>query len=164
MAGGWWWSPSLPCSCWQPLDWRWPSSSHVSHCWILIAVPICACLQTENIKNRDFNNTLLRSVPLSCFHPVSLFSFSDLEIKGQAVEDQLLPTSPPDLLSAGEGASHISPTISANRSSQLDSTATPLPTRIPPSETRKRFKPNGNVYCSLIYKTCKLNLISILTQ
>uniref|UniRef100_UPI0037E7224E membrane frizzled-related protein n=1 Tax=Semicossyphus pulcher TaxID=241346 RepID=UPI0037E7224E len=57
------------------------------------------------------------------------------QIKGQEVEDQMLSTSPPDLLSAGDGASHTLPTISANRS-QLDSTASPPPARIPPSETR----------------------------
>lgn len=75
---------------------------------------------------------------------VSILSVSvtDSEIKGQAVEDQLLSTNPPDLLSAGDGASHTLPTIPANRS-QLNSTAAPQPARIPPSETRKRFKQNG---------------------
>lgn len=83
---------------------------------------------------------------LSCkFHPVSLFSAHGLEIKGQAVEEQLLSTSPPDLLSAGNGVSHTLPTISANRS-QLDSTTAPQPARSPPSETRKRYRPNGHLY------------------
>lgn len=85
-----------------------------------------------------------------CFQPVSLFSVPDLEIKGQAVEDQLLTTSPPDLLSAGDGASHTLPTISANRG-QLDTTAAPEPARIPPSETRKPFKQNGRLYCTSCY-------------
>ncbi|XP_070686009.1 membrane frizzled-related protein [Pempheris klunzingeri] len=53
------------------------------------------------------------------------------QIKGLAVEDQLLSTSPPHLLSAGD----VSPTTSAN-TSQLDSTAVPQPAKIPPSETR----------------------------
>ncbi|XP_070827260.1 membrane frizzled-related protein [Chaetodon trifascialis] len=57
------------------------------------------------------------------------------QIKGQAVDDQLLLTSPPDLLTAEDGASHTLPTISANRN-QLHSTTAPQPARIPPSETR----------------------------
>ncbi|XP_032366835.1 membrane frizzled-related protein [Etheostoma spectabile] len=57
------------------------------------------------------------------------------QIKGQAVEDQLLSTSPPDQLNAGDGGSHNLSTISANRSQQ-ESTSAPQPTRIPPSETR----------------------------
>ncbi|XP_028429807.1 membrane frizzled-related protein [Perca flavescens] len=57
------------------------------------------------------------------------------QIKGQAVEDQLLPTSPPDRLNAGDGDSHTLPTNSTNRSQQ-ESTSAPQPTRIPPSETR----------------------------
>uniref|UniRef100_A0A671TG82 Membrane frizzled-related protein n=1 Tax=Sparus aurata TaxID=8175 RepID=A0A671TG82_SPAAU len=62
-------------------------------------------------------------------------SVPDSEIKSQAVEHQLLSTNPPDLLSAGDGASPTLPTIPANRS-HLDSTAAPQPARIPPSETR----------------------------
>ncbi|XP_040901834.1 membrane frizzled-related protein [Toxotes jaculatrix] len=57
------------------------------------------------------------------------------QIKGQAVEDQLLSTSLPDLLSAGVGETHTLPTIPSN-GSQGDSTAAPQPTRIPMSETR----------------------------
>ncbi|XP_045930069.1 membrane frizzled-related protein [Micropterus dolomieu] len=57
------------------------------------------------------------------------------QIKGQAVEDQLVSTSPADLPSTGDGASHTLPTTSANRS-QVDSTAALQTTRISPSETR----------------------------
>ncbi|KAF1393757.1 hypothetical protein PFLUV_G00019330 [Perca fluviatilis] len=57
------------------------------------------------------------------------------QIKGQAVEDQLLATSPPDRLNAEDGGSHTLPTNSANRSQQ-ESTSAPQPTRIPPYETR----------------------------
>ncbi|TKS81365.1 Membrane frizzled-related protein [Collichthys lucidus] len=66
---------------------------------------------------------------------LTLFLVPDLEIKGQAVEDQLLSTSAPDLLNVGDGASHTLPTMSANRS-QVDITAAPQPARIPPAETR----------------------------
>ncbi|KAM7413559.1 hypothetical protein PAMA_020774 [Pampus argenteus] len=57
------------------------------------------------------------------------------QIKGQTVEEQLLSTSPPDLHSAGVGASHTLPTIPANRGQQ-NSSASPQPARITPSETR----------------------------
>ncbi|XP_023256316.1 membrane frizzled-related protein [Seriola lalandi dorsalis] len=57
------------------------------------------------------------------------------QIKDQAVEDQVLSTGPPDILSAGNGESHILPTIPSNRS-QRDSTAAPQPTRAPLFETR----------------------------
>ncbi|XP_029301614.1 LOW QUALITY PROTEIN: membrane frizzled-related protein [Cottoperca gobio] len=57
------------------------------------------------------------------------------QIKGQAVENQLLSTSAPDRLNAGDGASPTLPTISANRSQQ-ESTIAPQLAMIPPSETR----------------------------
>ncbi|KAM6987630.1 membrane frizzled-related protein [Tautogolabrus adspersus] len=56
------------------------------------------------------------------------------QIKGQEVEDQMLSTIPPDLQSAGHGASTL-PTVPANRS-QMDITASPQPARIPASEKR----------------------------
>uniref|UniRef100_UPI003AAF9D20 membrane frizzled-related protein n=1 Tax=Centroberyx gerrardi TaxID=166262 RepID=UPI003AAF9D20 len=57
------------------------------------------------------------------------------QMKGQAVDGQLLSTNPPDLLSSGDGVSHSLPTIPGNRG-QRDSTAAPQPARFPPSETR----------------------------
>ncbi|XP_072249052.1 membrane frizzled-related protein isoform X2 [Leuresthes tenuis] len=56
------------------------------------------------------------------------------QIKGQAVEGQLLPTGTPDLQNAGNEASHTLPTVPANRS-EIDSTGTPQPANNPPSET-----------------------------
>lgn len=76
---------------------------------------------------------------MSCLHHLFLFSVLNIELKGQAVDDQLSSTSPPDLLNAGHGVSHLLPTIPAN-TSQQDSTAAPQPVRIPPSKTRKAFK------------------------
>lgn len=58
-------------------------------------------------------------------------------MKGQEVEDQLLSTHPPDMVSAGDGASQTLPAVSANRS-ELESTAAAQPPKIPPSEMRKR--------------------------
>ncbi|KAF7654159.1 hypothetical protein LDENG_00073270 [Lucifuga dentata] len=57
------------------------------------------------------------------------------QIKGQAAEEQLLSTSPPDLLTTGDGVSHNLPTVPANQN-QLESTKDPQPVRFPPSETR----------------------------
>ncbi|XP_047450766.1 membrane frizzled-related protein [Mugil cephalus] len=56
------------------------------------------------------------------------------QIKGQAVEDQMLSTSNPDAQSAGDGTSHALPTVSTN-GGQEDITAAPQPARIPPSDT-----------------------------
>lgn len=62
---------------------------------------------------------------------------SDVEIKGQETEDQLLSTRSPDLLSTVDAVSQIPPTLSANRG-QVESTASPQPAKIPPpSATRK---------------------------
>lgn len=66
-----------------------------------------------------------------------VFLRPDLEMKGQEVEDQLLSTHPPDMVSAGDGASQTLPAVSANRS-ELESTAAAQPPKIPPSEMRKR--------------------------
>ncbi|XP_041661721.1 membrane frizzled-related protein [Cheilinus undulatus] len=57
------------------------------------------------------------------------------QIKGQEVEDQVTSTSSPNVLSTGDRAPVTSPTIPANRS-QMDSTASPQPTRVSPSEKR----------------------------
>ncbi|KAM3616758.1 uncharacterized protein V6R79_022742 [Siganus canaliculatus] len=57
------------------------------------------------------------------------------QIKSQAVEDQSLSTSPPNLLRAEDRPSLMPPTVSANRGQQ-DSTAAPTPAKIPQSETR----------------------------
>lgn len=66
----------------------------------------------------------------------NLYCIPGLEIRGQEVQNQLVSTSPTDLLSAGDGESHILPTVVSNQS-QRDSTVTPQPTRIPSTETRK---------------------------
>ncbi|XP_034024648.1 membrane frizzled-related protein [Thalassophryne amazonica] len=55
--------------------------------------------------------------------------------KGQPVEEPMLSTRHPDVLSTGKGPSHILPTIPVNKSLQ-DSTAAPAPARFLPSETR----------------------------
>ncbi|XP_076000076.1 membrane frizzled-related protein [Genypterus blacodes] len=55
------------------------------------------------------------------------------QIKDQAVEEQTLSTSPPDL--AGDGVSSSLPTIPANRS-QWESATTSQPARFYPSDTR----------------------------
>ncbi|XP_029963536.1 membrane frizzled-related protein [Salarias fasciatus] len=56
------------------------------------------------------------------------------QIKGQAVEDNLLPTGTPELQGAGGEAPAVLPTIPTN-SSRGGGTAAPRPVRIPPSET-----------------------------
>ncbi|XP_075905786.1 membrane frizzled-related protein [Nelusetta ayraudi] len=57
------------------------------------------------------------------------------QMKGQEVEEQFLPTRPPDLRGAGGVAPNALPTIPGN-SIQPDSTAAPQPAKIPPSEAR----------------------------
>ncbi|XP_029923035.1 membrane frizzled-related protein [Myripristis murdjan] len=57
------------------------------------------------------------------------------QIKEQAVDGPLLSTSPPDLLSRGDGMTLSLPTAPANRTHR-DSTAAPPPARLPPAETR----------------------------
>ncbi|KAI4815576.1 membrane frizzled-related protein [Pseudochaenichthys georgianus] len=58
------------------------------------------------------------------------------QIKGQAVENELMSTTSPNRLNTGYEAPHITlPTISAN-TSQQESTTAPQPARIPPPETR----------------------------
>ena len=94
----------------------------------------------SEISDKWENNWLFYLEQTSCQVPIPCFSFlTGLDIKGQAVEDQLLSSSTPDLPNAGDGESHTLPTASSNRSQQ-DSTATPQLTRIPLSETRKQFK------------------------
>lgn len=62
---------------------------------------------------------------------------SDVEIKGQESEDQLLSTRSPDLLTAVDAVTQLSPTIFTNRG-QVESTASPHPVKIPqPPGTRK---------------------------
>lgn len=63
----------------------------------------------------------------------------DAEMKGQEVEEQFLPTRPPDLQGAGGGAPNALPTMPGN-SIQPDSTAAPQPAKIPPPEARERFR------------------------
>ncbi|KAF3847884.1 hypothetical protein F7725_020912 [Dissostichus mawsoni] len=58
------------------------------------------------------------------------------QIKGQAVENELMSTTSPNRLNTGYEAPHITlPTISSN-TSQQESTTAPQPARIPPPETR----------------------------
>uniref|UniRef100_A0A667XZB4 Membrane frizzled-related protein n=1 Tax=Myripristis murdjan TaxID=586833 RepID=A0A667XZB4_9TELE len=71
----------------------------------------------------------------SSLHFLSPLSLSGTEIKEQAVDGPLLSTSPPDLLSRGDGMTLSLPTAPANRTHR-DSTAAPPPARLPPAETR----------------------------
>ncbi|XP_030008522.1 membrane frizzled-related protein-like isoform X1 [Sphaeramia orbicularis] len=57
------------------------------------------------------------------------------QIKDQSAEEELVSTTPSDLLSTGEEVSHSLPTIPTSIS-QRDGTAAPQPTRLPTSETR----------------------------
>lgn len=69
-----------------------------------------------------------------------------LEIKNQAVEDQVLTTATSGLQHAGDGQSQALPTVPINRSKE-DSTAAPQPARIPPSEPSRSGLSTQNTYC-----------------
>lgn len=69
-----------------------------------------------------------------------------LEIKNQAVEDQVLTTATSGLQHAGDGQSQALPTVPINRSKE-DSTAAPQPARIPPSEPSRSGLSTQNTFC-----------------
>lgn len=83
---------------------------------------------------------------------------SDAEIKSQETEDQFLSTRSPDLPSAGDVVSQMSPTVSANRG-EVGAPASPLPAKIPaPSETRKASQHPHIPACCL---ACLLTLFTV---
>lgn len=76
---------------------------------------------------------------IDCFHFFLLktqFCVSKVETKGEETEDPFLSTRSPDVLSAVDAVSQISPTISASRG-QVESTASPQPAKIPPPSERR---------------------------